>query len=183
MSATDSRYLTLSQVALRTGRHPELLRQWCAADRLPCLRLGGSWVMLERDLPLVDAIASRSGRARRADEPAAFGGTRVIAAVFDGADLAASAGEAVRRRLRLDATAIGTGPLSLPTMPEVTLTVVAARVASGQVVAARRVLAAYAGRIVADIEEVRAATPVTAEGSEAAGTGAPDPALAQGTIG
>ncbi|MDQ2966018.1 MAG: helix-turn-helix domain-containing protein, partial [Chloroflexota bacterium] len=50
ISSPESGYLTLSQVAIRTGRHPELLRQWCAAGRLPCARVGGSWVMLERDV-------------------------------------------------------------------------------------------------------------------------------------
>lgn len=183
MSTSEPRYLTLSQVAVRTGRHPELLRQWCAADRLPCMRLGGSWVMLERDLPLVDAIASRSGRARRAGEATAAGGSRMIAAVFDDLDVATSAGDALRRRLHLEAAGIGIGPLTLPTLPELALTVVAARVAGGQVVGARRVLAAYGGRIVADIEEIRAAAPVAADGAEATGNAAPDPALAPGTIG
>ena len=183
MSTNEPRYLTLSQVAVRTGRHPELLRQWCAADRLPCVRLGGSWVMLERDLPLVDAIASRGGRARRAGEAPLAVGSRVIAAVFDDEEVAANAGDALRRRLNLEAASIGTGPLSLPTLPEVALTVVAARVGGGQVVGARRVLAAYGGRIVADIEEIRAAAPMAADGAEAASNLAPDPALQAGTIG
>ena len=139
--------------------------------------------MLERDLPLVDAIASRGGRPRRAGETSAPIGSRVIAAVFDDQDEAATAGEALRRRLNLEAASIGSGPLSLPTLPEVALTVVAARVGSGQVVGARRVLSAYGGRIVADIEEVRAAAPVTADGAEAASSLAADPALAPGTIG
>jgi hypothetical protein len=183
MSTTDPRYLTLSLVAVRTGRHPELLRQWCAADRLPCVRLGGSWVMLERDLPLVDAIASRGGRARRAGEASAPAGSRVIAAVFDDHEVATTAGDALRRRLNLEAAGIGTGPLSLPTLPEVALTVVAARVGGGQVVSARRVLSAYGGRIVADIEEIRSAAPMTGDGAEAASSLAADPALAPGTIG
>ncbi|HEU4672988.1 MAG TPA: helix-turn-helix domain-containing protein [Candidatus Limnocylindrales bacterium] len=54
-----SRYVTLAEVARRTGRHPEQLRQWCASGRLPCERFGRDWLLDAADLPLVDQVATR----------------------------------------------------------------------------------------------------------------------------
>src|SRR3954447_15578773 len=106
---TEPAYLTLSQVALRTGRHPELLRQWCARGRVPCARVGGSWVVREQDLALVDGIAKRSRQTRAGavavDHPDR---TRIIAAVFDDDALAGTAADALRQRLGAAHDAVGT---------------------------------------------------------------------------
>jgi hypothetical protein len=157
MSGPESTYVTLSQVAVRTGRHPELLRQWCAGGRLPCARVGGSWVMLERDVALIDGIASRSRRQR---EPAPVAGPtpdRVLAAVFDDEAAARLAAQALRDRMGESAAEIGAAALAVPPLPALSLTVVAARIAGPGALAARRILTAFGGRVVADIEEIRAA--------------------------
>ncbi|HEV8490091.1 MAG TPA: helix-turn-helix domain-containing protein [Candidatus Limnocylindrales bacterium] len=156
MSGPESTYLTLSQVAVRTGRHPELLRQWCAGGRLPCARVGGSWVMLERDVGLIDGIASRSRRRQQLAPAAGPSPDRVLAAVFDDEAAARLAAQALRDRMGEAADEVGTAPLAVPALPALSLTVVAGRVAGRGAVAARRILTAFGGRIVADIEEIRA---------------------------
>src|SRR2546423_5807273 len=151
-------YLTLSQVAMRTGRHPELLRQWCARGRIPCARVGGSWVLRERDLALVDGIARRARQPR--DEPAPVGDserTRIIAAVFDDHGLADTAAGTLRDRLRLAHAAIGTTSLELTALAPLRLSVVAGRFPDPTSGDARRILVGYGGRIVADIDEAAAA--------------------------
>jgi len=147
----SSAYLTLSQVAARTGRHPELLRQWCAAGRIPCHRLGGSWVVHERDLPLLDRIATRA-RRRSMALARLSGERRLLAAVFEQRDRASDAAEALRARLRLEDGAVQTGPLGVGTLDALGVTVVAGRVPAEVALDARRILAAYGGRIVADLE-------------------------------
>jgi hypothetical protein len=163
MSSPEASYVTLSQVAVRTGRHPELLRQWCASGRLPCTRVGGSWVMLERDVAMIDGIESRARKrqpsALEAEPPA----RRVLAAVFDDEAAAARAAQALRDRLAGAVGDIGTAPLTVPALPTVSLTVVAGNVAGSAALQARRILAAFGGRIVADIEEI----PVAPENSAA----------------
>jgi hypothetical protein len=151
-------YLTLSQVSLRTGRHPELLRQWCARGRIPCARVGGSWVLREQDLALVDGIAKRSRQTRAG--PAAIDHperTRIIAAVFDDDGTAATVADALRHRLRLSHDAIGTTSLGLSALAPLRLSVVAGRFSEPVSVEARRILVGYGGRIVADIDEAAAA--------------------------
>lgn len=156
MSTPEPSYLTLSQVALRTGRHPELLRQWCAAGRIPCRRVGGSWVVREEDLAMVDGIARRGRGART--EPAASGDparTRIIAAVFDG-DSADAVVDALRDRLHIQRDAVGTTSLGVNGLAALRLCVVAGRFAEPASVDARRILVGYGGRIVADIDEAAA---------------------------
>jgi hypothetical protein len=158
MSTSEPSYLTLSQVALRTGRHPELLRQWCAAGRIPCRRVGGSWVVREEDLAMVDGIARRGHGARTG--PAASGDparTRIIAAVFDGDDTADSVTDALRERLHLQPDTIGATRLGVNGLAALRLTVVAGRFPEPASVDARRILVGYGGRIVADIDEAAAA--------------------------
>jgi hypothetical protein len=151
-------YLTLSQVALRTGRHPELLRQWCARGRVPCARIGGSWVVREQDLPLVDGIARRNRQTRAGsaavDHPER---TRIIAAVFDDDGLAGTVADALRDRLHLGHDAVGTTSLGLTALAPLRLSVVAGRFSEPAGVDARRILVGYGGRIVADIDEAAAA--------------------------
>jgi hypothetical protein len=160
MSTPEPSYLTLSQVALRTARHPELLRQWCAAGRIPCRRVGGSWVVREEDLAMVDGIARR-GRGTRT-EPAAVAAPdparrRIIAAVFDGDDSADAVADALRERLHVQPDAIGTTSLGVNGLAALRLTVVAGRFPEPASVDARRILIGYGGRIVADIDEIAAA--------------------------
>lgn len=159
MSNAESGYLTLSQVAVRTGRHPELLRQWCAAGRLPCARVGGSWVMLSRDVALIDGIASRTRRNRASAalaERAAPTADRVLAAVFDDAAAARLAAQALQDRLGAAAEEVGAAPLAVPALPALSLSLVAGRVAGSAAIEARRILAAFGGRVIADVEEIRA---------------------------
>ena len=157
MSTTESPYLTLSQVAVQTGRHPELLRQWCAAGRLPCTRVGGSWVLRERDLALVSRIARRT-RAGDAAPPAHTDAvsSRVIAALFDDEATATKVAAALRERLELPERAVGLTYVELPGAPSLRLCVVAGRFADLASIEARRLLLGYGGRIVADIDETHA---------------------------
>lgn len=153
MSIPDPEFLTLAQVAARTGRHPELLRQWCASGRLPCLRLGGSWVLRESDLMLVDGMERRcrSGnptRRRSADT----GRQRVIAAAFADTTAAGAAEAEARSALGDHGVAIETGPIQLPGTPPLALTVVAARLPGRRAREARALLASFGGRIVADLD-------------------------------
>jgi hypothetical protein len=150
MSETGSTFLTLSQVSARTGRHPELLRQWCASGRIPCQRLGGSWVLREEDLPLLDGIATRARRTtpQAKAEPV---GQRVIAAVFDDAARAAAAAEALRLRLQLEAEAIETSSVGLRSLGALGLTVVAGTFPAASALQGRRIIGSYGGRVVADV--------------------------------
>jgi helix-turn-helix protein len=151
-------YLTLSQVSLRTGRHPELLRQWCARGRIPCARVGGSWVLREQDLGFVDGIARRNHQTRAGpmvvDHPER---SRIIAAVFDDDGIAGTVADALRDRLRLAHDAVGTTSLGLTGLAPLRLSVVAGRFSEPGSVDARRILVGYGGRIVADIDEAAAA--------------------------
>ena len=168
MSGPESTYVTLSQVAVRTGRHPELLRQWCAGGRLPCARFGGSWVMLERDVALIDGIASRARRHRLPAPAVVASPDRVLAAVFDDEVAARLAAQALRDRLGTGADEVGTAPLAMPALPALSLTLAAARITGPAAIEARRILAAFGGRVVADVEEIRAAPNDAAAGSLAA---------------
>jgi len=157
MSTTESSYLTLSQVAVQTGRHPELLRQWCSAGRLPCTRVGGSWVLRERDLALVSRIARRTrGGGAAPPTQTDAGSRRVIAAVFDDETTAAEVAGALRERLNLPERAVGLTYVELPGAPSLRLCVVAGRFADLASIEARRLFVGYGGRIVADIEETHA---------------------------
>jgi hypothetical protein len=151
MPDPSSAYLTLSQVAARTGRHAELLRQWCAAGRIPCQRLGGSWVLLEADLPLLERMATRARRRSRVNGPSS-GRRRLLAAVFDDPARAADAADALRGRLSIDDGAIETGPIGIGQLSALGLTVVAGQVEEELVLDARRILGAFGGRIVADLD-------------------------------
>jgi hypothetical protein len=151
----SSSYLTLSQVAARTGRHPELLRQWCAAGRIPCQRLGGSWVVMEHDLPLLERMATRTRRRTAAASPPS-GRRRLLVAVFEETARAGEAATALRARLALDDSAIETGPIGIGALDGLGVTVVAGQVPEEHILDARRILGAFGGRIVAEFEGDRA---------------------------
>jgi len=161
MADDTSTYLTLSQVSVRTGRHPELLRQWCAAGRIPCLRLGGSWVVREEDLALIGRIATRA-RRRPESALARSGRTRLLAAIFDDKDHATRAADALRDRLSLDSDAIETAPVNLRSLHVYGLTFVAGSVPEESSLDGRRILASFGGRIVAELEDRHVAAAPTA---------------------
>lgn len=128
--------------------------------------------MLERDVALIDGIASRARRSRVAAPtsnvaaPVAVPATdRVLAFVFDDATAARLAAAALQDRLGGAAAEVDMAPLVVPALPALSLTVVAGRVAGSAAIAARRILAAFGGRVIADIEEIRAAAdgPATVE--------------------
>ena len=62
--AGGDRLLSLAEVGLRTGRHPDLLRRWCLAGRIPAVRVGRSWAIPESR---IDEIARM--RRRRHHDP------------------------------------------------------------------------------------------------------------------
>jgi hypothetical protein len=128
--------------------------------------------MLERDVALLDGIASRARRSRASELPAASVAApgavpiadRVLAAVFDDEAAARLAAQALRDRLGEAAQEVGTVPLAVPALPALSLTLVAGRIAGSAAISARRILAAFGGRIVADVEEIRAAAdPIAVE--------------------
>ncbi|HEY7590694.1 MAG TPA: hypothetical protein VH723_06860, partial [Candidatus Limnocylindrales bacterium] len=140
---------------------------------LPCIRLGGSWVMLERDVALIGRIASRARRPRTSAPTRVAAPSHVLAAVFDDGAAAGLAAEALEDRLRGAAEEITTAPLGVPSLPALSLTLLAGRIAGASALDARRILAAFGGRIVADVEEIRAApVPAGDESDSEAGAGA-----------
>lgn len=54
--------LSLAEVSARTGRHPDLLRRWCEAGRIPAIRVGRSWAIPESALPAIEWPAARRRR-------------------------------------------------------------------------------------------------------------------------
>lgn len=145
--ASRPRYLSLAEVARLTGRHPELLRQWCAAGRLPCERIGGSWAILEEHLPLVHGQPAR-GR-RRAGE-AVVERRSVVAAVFTDATRGRLVHGELVRRYALDAADAAVAPLELPGAE---IVLVAVRVPSGAVADVVALSEALGGRVVADVDQ------------------------------
>jgi excisionase family DNA binding protein len=59
--AATTRIVSLREAADATGRHPEVLRRWCADGRLPAIRVGRSWAISGETLA---ALLSQRGRAR-----------------------------------------------------------------------------------------------------------------------
>jgi excisionase family DNA binding protein len=52
--------ISLSEVARRTGRHPEVLRRWCANGRIPAMKVGRSWAVSGDTLAMLLAHATRA---------------------------------------------------------------------------------------------------------------------------
>jgi hypothetical protein len=58
--------LTLTEVAIITGRNAELLRRWCVAGRIRCQRVGRDWVIDRGDIAAVEGMPRRGdGRMTR----------------------------------------------------------------------------------------------------------------------
>jgi hypothetical protein len=51
--------LTLTEVALITGRNAELLRRWCVAGRIRCQRVGRDWVVDRGEIRAVEGMPRR----------------------------------------------------------------------------------------------------------------------------
>jgi excisionase family DNA binding protein len=49
-----------AEAASRTGRHPEVLRRWCADGRIPAIRIGRAWAISADTLALLMQHRSRS---------------------------------------------------------------------------------------------------------------------------
>jgi hypothetical protein len=131
--------------------------------------------MLERDVAMIDGIESRSRKHQPSALVAEPPARRVLAAVFDDEAAAARAAQALGNRLAGAVGDIGTAPLTVPALPGLSLTVVAGDVAGSAALQARRILAAFGGRIVADIEEIPVAAGNSAEiREEASDLGAAD---------
>ena len=149
----EPRYLTLKQVATRTGRHPELLRQWCAVGRIPCQRVGGSWVLDAADVGLVDGIARRGAPQPAREIPSPAGAERVIAAAFDDEPTAANVADALRGRLPLSGQSVAATSVAIKGLPGLRLTIVAGRFPPAATLEARRIIVGFGGRIVTDAED------------------------------
>lgn len=138
------RYLTLSDVSRRTGRHPEQLRQWCASGRLPCHRIGRDWLLGAEDLELVDTVATR--RRRRGPRLPRV----VLAASFTDADTGRQALARVAAELALGPRDLGIAPLAID---DVSFSLVAVALPLERVTEATSLLEGFGGRIVAEVEE------------------------------
>lgn len=55
------RIVSLRDAAIATGRHPEVLRRWCAEGRLPAIRVGRAWAISGETLA---ALLSQRNRSR-----------------------------------------------------------------------------------------------------------------------
>jgi hypothetical protein len=137
------RYLTLAEVARRTGRHPEQLRQWCATGRLACERIGRDWLLLESRLEQVDQLASRRRRAPITKR-------MVIGASFTDPAVGRRALAEATSRFQLNSRDAALAPLAID---DVAFVLVAVVVAESQFDEAVALFEAAGGKIVADVPE------------------------------
>jgi excisionase family DNA binding protein len=138
-----TRYLTLAEVARRTGRHHEQLRQWCASGRLPCERFGRDWLLLESNLARVDRQP-----ARRRKDAGRTG--RVVGVSFIDSAAGREALNQAREAFGLGERALAAAPLAID---DVTLSLVAVIVPDERVDEAIGLFEGHGGRIVANIPE------------------------------
>ena len=147
----ESEYLTLAQVAALTGRHPELLRQWAAAGRVPAKRLGNVWVMRADDVRFVTAMTSRSRSVIRRAIPS-DGRVRVVAASFADGAAAIAAAALLKARIQVDTLDVALTSVEIPAVVAMTLTIVAVRAPLTRLLEARGILVGHGGTVVADID-------------------------------
>jgi excisionase family DNA binding protein len=57
------RVVPLSEAASRTGRHPDVLRRWCASGRIPATRVGRTWALPESEVIRLEDLPRRHRRA------------------------------------------------------------------------------------------------------------------------
>jgi hypothetical protein len=60
--------LPLAEAARLTGRHPDLLRRWCASGRIDGFRVGPTWALTTHE---VERLARLPARRRRAPDAGA----------------------------------------------------------------------------------------------------------------
>jgi excisionase family DNA binding protein len=65
-----NRLLVLSEVAERTGRHPDLLRRWCQEGRIPAVRVGHTWCVPEWRVNELGRLPRRRPRRRAVSQEA-----------------------------------------------------------------------------------------------------------------
>lgn len=58
------RVVPLSEAAARTGRHPDVLRRWCATGRIPATRVGRTWALPESEVVRLEELPRRRRRSR-----------------------------------------------------------------------------------------------------------------------
>jgi excisionase family DNA binding protein len=155
-------YLTLAEVARRTGRHHEQLRQWCASGRLPCERFGRDWLLLESDLEIVNRAPAR--RRPRAD-----GNRTVVGVSFTDSRIGRRVLAEASRRFGLDGRDGALAPLAID---DLTLVLVAAIVSDEQLAEAIALFEGHGGTIVANVPEGdRAKPPVDSSPPDSGGAG------------
>ena len=157
----EAEYLTLAQVAALTGRHPELLRQWAAAGRVPAKRLGNVWVMRAEDVRFVTAMTSRSRSVLRRAIPS-DGRVRLIAASFADAAAALTAAAVLRSRIQTDQLDVAIQSVELPAVVALTLTIVAVRAPLARLLEARGILVGHGGTVIADLDPETLPSPTPA---------------------
>lgn len=160
------RYLSLAEVARLTGRHPELLRQWCAAGRLPCERIGSSWALLDEHVPLVQAQPARGHRARSSVASRAERRV-VVAAAFGDAARGRLVRSEVVDRLGLEPDDVAIAPLALDGLE---IALVAGRFPESRAPEVAELMLGLGGRIVADGERPWAPLHVAAPGAASGST-------------
>lgn len=138
-----TRYLTLAEVARRTGRHPEQLRQWCASGRLPCDRFGRDWLLSESDLGLVDQVAARRRRAGTASRT-------VLGVSFTDEGAGRRALSAAREQFGLGPRDVGLAPLAID---DVAFVLVAVVVPEERVADAASLFEGSGGTVVAEVPQ------------------------------
>ena len=147
----EAEYLTLAQVAALTGRHPELLRQWAAAGRVPAKRLGNVWVMRAEDVRFVTAMTSRSRSVIRRAIPS-DGRVRLVAASFADGAAALAAAALLKARIQVEGFDVGLTSVEIPAVVAMTLTIVAVRAPLARLLEARGILVGHGGTVIADVD-------------------------------
>jgi len=63
VNADEWSWMTLDEVAARTGRSIELLRRWARDGRIPATLVGRSWIVEHKDLARIKAMPARGTRS------------------------------------------------------------------------------------------------------------------------
>jgi hypothetical protein len=58
----------LAEAARLSGRHPDLLRRWCASGRIEGFRVGRTWAVTQREVERLAQLPARRRRGLRDDD-------------------------------------------------------------------------------------------------------------------
>jgi hypothetical protein len=58
-AAGGSRVVPLAEAARLSGRHPDLLRRWCATGRIDGVRVGRTWAVTRREVERLSRLPAR----------------------------------------------------------------------------------------------------------------------------